>query len=299
MKLFYYQRPDGLPNFGDQLNDWLWKQLLPNFFDADETTIFVGIGTLINHLLPQRLSSAKKVIIFSTGVGYEKPLTAIPSHWNVYCVRGKISANSLGLSTDLAIIDAGILVPRLFQSNLPKIYEYAYMPHIHHAKFSALSIQKACEAIGWKYIDPRNPIEQILSTMSQTKVLLAEAMHGAIVADALRVPWIPIITSPRILKLKWLDWCSSINIPYQPYHLYPLIPDSPQYAKGIRSSIAACSHWSQSLLQFPPINSYSFEQQLLKVSKSAKPMLSSETRIQQLTAQLEQKLEQLKQDIQH
>ncbi|MGB3533428.1 MAG: polysaccharide pyruvyl transferase family protein [Microcoleaceae cyanobacterium] len=297
MKIFYYQRPDGLPNFGDQLNTWLWQQLLPGFFDDDETTIFVGIGTLLNSLLPQRISSAKKVIIFSTGVGYEKPLTIIPQHWKIYCVRGKISAQSLNLSDDLAIADAGILIRRLFQFQMQKSYEYAYMPHINHAKFAGLFMQKACESIGWKYIDPTDPIEQVLSTINQTKILLTEAMHGAIVADALRVPWIPIITSPRILKLKWQDWCSSIHLTYKPYHLYPLIPGYPQYAKGVRSSIAACSHWSQSLLQFPPIHSSSFAQQLTKVSQAATPSLSSDIKIEQLTIKLEQKIEQLKQDL--
>jgi succinoglycan biosynthesis protein ExoV len=299
MKLFYYQRPDGFPNFGDRLNTWLWQRLLPNFLDEDETTIFVGIGTLINQLLPQRVSSAKKVIIFSTGVGYEQPLTTIPSHWKIYCVRGKLSAKRLGLSPDLAIADGGILVGRCFQSHLPKIYEYAYMPHIHHTKFSAPFIQKTCDAIGFKYIDPRDSIEQVLSTISQTKILLAEAMHGAIVADTLRVPWVPIVTSPRILKLKWQDWCSSVNLPYQPDHLYPLIPGYPRYGRGIQSAIAACSHWSQSLQQFPLFHSYSLEQQLMKVSQSAQPVLSSEGRIEQLSVQLEQKLAQLQQDFKH
>jgi succinoglycan biosynthesis protein ExoV len=124
-------------------------------------------------------------------------------------------------------------------------------------------------------------------------------MHGAIVADALRVPWVPIVTSPRILKLKWQDWCSSVNLPYQPDHLYPLIPGYPRYGRGIQSAIAACSHWSQSLQQFPLFHSYSLEQQLMKVSQSAQPVLSSEGRIEQLSVQLEQKLAQLQQDFKH
>jgi succinoglycan biosynthesis protein ExoV len=296
MKLFYYQRPDGLPNFGDQLNCWLWPQLLPGFFDQDETTVFVGIGTLINHLLPQRISHAKTVIVFSTGAGYDQRLTQIPQHWKIYCVRGQITAKTLGLSTDLAIADAGILVRRLFKNQSSKHYKYAYIPHIHHAKFSASFMKQTCESLGWKYIDPRDPIEQILITINQTQVLLAEAMHGAIIADALRVPWIPIITSPRILKSKWQDWCSSIHCSYKPYYLSPLIPEYPRYAAGIRSSIAAFFHWSQSLQQFPLIAPDNFEKQLIKVTQLATPSLSSESKIEQLTTQLEAKLEQFKHD---
>ena len=296
MKLFYYQRPDGLPNFGDQLNCWLWPRLLPGFLDEDETIVFIGIGTLLNHLLPQRISNAKTVIVFSTGAGYESRLRQIPQHWKIYCVRGSLSAKTLGLSKNLAIADAGILVRKFYQSDSLKSYQYAYMPHINHAKFSASIIQAVCESLGWKYIDPREPIEQILTTITKTKVLLAEAMHGAIIADALRVPWIPIITSPRILKSKWQDWCSSIHCTYKPYHLSPLVPGYPRYARGMRSSIAASFYWSQSLQQFPIIAPNCFEKQLIKVSKMATPNLSLDTKIEQLTTQLEEKLEQLKFD---
>jgi succinoglycan biosynthesis protein ExoV len=51
MELFYYQRADKLRNFGDSLNPWLWERLLPNFFDGDPSTTFVGFGTLLNNLL--------------------------------------------------------------------------------------------------------------------------------------------------------------------------------------------------------------------------------------------------------
>jgi succinoglycan biosynthesis protein ExoV len=104
MKLFYYQRPDGLSNFGDQLNSWLWERLLPGAFTGEENVVFVGTGTLLNHLLPQRIASAKKVLIFSTGAGYERKLTAIPEHWRIYCVRGLLSARQLGLPAKLALL---------------------------------------------------------------------------------------------------------------------------------------------------------------------------------------------------
>src|SRR5439155_10040399 len=45
-----------------------------------------------------------------------------------------------------------------------------------------------------------------------------ESLHGAIVADALRVPWVPlrIRRNPHTSPFKWEDWCSSMELPYGP-----------------------------------------------------------------------------------
>ena len=68
-------------------------------------------------------------------------------------------------------------------------------------------------------IDPRRPVEEVISDIKASKVLLAEAMHGAIVADALRVPWIPIRAHRRHHDFKWHDWCASMSIRYDPHKL--------------------------------------------------------------------------------
>ena len=45
-------------------------------------------------------------------------------------------------------------------------------------------------------------------------------MHGAIIADTLRIPWIPISTRPSINTFKWLDWCESMELEYSCVNLY-------------------------------------------------------------------------------
>ncbi|MEB3281526.1 MAG: polysaccharide pyruvyl transferase family protein [Lyngbya sp.] len=302
MKLFYYQRRDGFSNFGDQLNNWLWLQLLPGFFDEDETTAFIGIGTLLNQFLPQRVPQAKRLIIFSTGVGYEQPLKTLDNSWKIYCVRGKLSAQKLGLSTDLAITDGAILTRRLYQASPEKRYRFTYMPHVHHATFAGEIWQNICEQIGFYYLDPRSSVDEVLSTITQTEVLLAEAMHGAIIADTFRVPWIPIMTSPRILLFKWQDWCSSIEVKYYPYYLSPLVKSYPKYGRGIRSLRKTFSYWKKSLLQFPNISQLWQEQQqvygmqLLKIGETGRQQLSEDSQLERLTVQLEEKLDRLRTD---
>jgi succinoglycan biosynthesis protein ExoV len=305
MKLFYYQRPDGLSNFGDRLNPWLWERLLPGIFDGDETTTFIGIGTLLNHLLPQRVPGARKLLIFSTGVGYEQKLNSIPDSWRIYCVRGFLSARQLGLSDELAVTDGAVLVRRLFKPAGEKTSSFSFMPHIHHAKTAGTAWTQVCQQLGFQYIDPCWPVEKVLSAICQTRVLLAEAMHGAIAADALGVPWIPIVTSPRILSFKWQDWCSSLGLDYRPYYVMPLWKFYPRTARGLRSSIRYgnyCLNWLwqtplRTLPQLPGAGQDWVATQLEGIAAHGCPNLSDDSRSEKLTIALEEKLERLKTDI--
>ncbi|WP_031293040.1 hypothetical protein [Leptolyngbya sp. Heron Island J] len=298
MKIFYYRRRDAQPNFGDELNTWLWPQLRPDFFDDEEFTQFIGTGTLLNHRLAERTATAKRLIIFSSGAGYEQPLSTIPAHWHIVCVRGPLSASRLRLPREKAITDGGILVRRCFTPASNKTVSYGFMPHIHHANFAGVTWKRLCEEIGIGYIDPRWPIEQVLGAIGRTEVLLAEAMHGAIVADALRTAWIPVVTSPRILSFKWQDWCASINVPYRPWRLLPL-SDYPTYVRGLRSSLQAGwlrTKWGQQTLSHQPMKFLhpSTADSLKGLITQGRPVLSTDATLERLTTQLESRLSSIK-----
>lgn len=308
MQIFYYQRRDRQPNFGDELNSWLWRQLIPNYLnDADESTAFVGLGTLLNNALPRRLSGFQRAVLFTTGAGYERPLKRIPDNWRIYAVRGPRSAYRLGLPKDLAITDGGLLLRHCYIPHQTKRYQMSFMPHIHHANFAAPLFQQACDELGWGYIDPREPVETILTRIDQSGVLIAEAMHGAIAADALRVPWIPVITSPRVLPFKWQDWCESIGVTYHPYYLPPMSP-YPKYARGMRSALKSGLHWmgcvksglwSPTLPNHDPNNHERIRQLVnrLVMLGQAPPQLSSLTTLNRLLDRLDQQLHCLCHDL--
>ena len=77
MKLFYFQHPF-YDNVGDDLNRWLWSELLPNFLDDNADTLLIGIGTLLNDTIPQ----ARRTLVFGSGVGYGNGLPAIDNTWS-------------------------------------------------------------------------------------------------------------------------------------------------------------------------------------------------------------------------
>ena len=171
MRLFYYQRPDRQPNFGDELNSWLWPKLCVYLFDEElnrelfnenDSTAFVGMGTLLNNRLAERVEPAKNVLILSTGVGYDQPIQQIPDSWHIICLRGPLPAKRLGLPPSLVIADGGLLVAKLFEAPKKETSINSFMPHIHSATAAAEIWQRICQQANIRYIDPCWPIEEVL-----------------------------------------------------------------------------------------------------------------------------------------
>lgn len=206
MKLMYYRDERG--NFGDDLNPWLWKRLLPGFLDDRDDVLFVVIGTILNHAIPQ----APIKVVFGSGVGYGS-LPVIDDRWRFYAVRGPLSAARLGLPAATAVTDGAALVTSAYRKR-PRRRGVALMPH--HGSIPRFDWASLCRRLGIRFLDPAMPVEKLLHELASVEVVLAEAMHAAIVADAFRVPWVALRLNEHINAFKWEDWCASIEVPYDP-----------------------------------------------------------------------------------
>lgn len=299
MRVYYYQRRDRVANFGDDLNLWLWERLIPDVLVQVDNTVLVGLGTVVNDALPNRLGNVSRVVLFSSGVGYERPLRQIPTHWQIYCLRGPRSTQLLRLPDHWAVTDGGVLLRRLVPRIAQPLGHIAVMPHVHHATSASAAWQLVCQDLGFVYVDPRWPVIQVIETLQQSRLVLSEAMHGAIAADALGIPWIPLATSPRILSFKWQDWCASIRQPYRPVYIPPLT-DYPPYGQGLRSARRAALHWagwfSQGALGLGQARCDRMATLLADAVDHRQPYLCDRTLLESLTQQLEERLEQLCRD---
>jgi succinoglycan biosynthesis protein ExoV len=206
MELYYYK--DSIGNFGDDLNNWLWPRLFPYpMADAfDPETLFVGIGSLLNHKIP---ASPPKKIIFGSGYGYGDP-PEINDQWRFYCVRGPLTAKLLNLPESLVISDSALLIRKLVNSSGMAKYPVAFMPHHQTSRYD--DWRSICGELGIQYLDPADSVGKTIEDIRSSSLVVTEAMHGAIVADALRVPWIPVRTRKRILDFKWQDWLASLQM---------------------------------------------------------------------------------------
>jgi succinoglycan biosynthesis protein ExoV len=284
MKLYYYRSPEGVGNFGDDLNPYILGNLLTEILDDNASSQLIGIGTILNDRLPRNTKEARHRIVFSSGVGYNFDRSLkINSSYKFYCVRGPLSAKSLGLNSDLAVTDGALLIRRIFSPEKRTRFKFSYMPHWRHA---SQEWKMVCESLGFGYIDPRNSIQDVLTQLTETDVLLAEAMHGAIVADALRIPWIPVYSHSSILPFKWQDWCLSIGIEYQPKPIR-----RPRHKKLCLQSSLPLKNTFRNWVNFKLVAA-----SLRKTALTSSPILSKEVESESLLHRLEDKLDQFIQD---
>lgn len=203
MKLFYYQ--DDMPNFGDDLNAWLWPKVLPGILDDDRNHLMLGIGSILNHKLP----FAEKYTVIGSGWGYGSA-PEINDNWDVLCVRGKISCDALGLEQDKAIIDPAYLLQDYIKGSVDKKYEVSLIPHAQSLEIGLW--KDICDQMGIHLIDPRTTdIEYFVSEVRASKKILTEAMHGAIISDCFGIPWLGYSAYSYINGIKWNDWLSVLN----------------------------------------------------------------------------------------
>ncbi|WP_161158046.1 polysaccharide pyruvyl transferase family protein [Vibrio eleionomae] len=254
-------------NFGDDLNEILIEKRLGAHFNGNvflsqkcdyqvnqEDQVIVAIGTILNNLTPK---SGHKIVL-GAGTGYGDPVV-IDQDWDVRFVRGPLTAKKLGLPASKSITDPAILLADTVYPRPERADDIGYIPH--HAVANSLW-QEVIENMGLKYIDPRRDFDSVMGDMVACKWVIAEAMHGAIVADALRIPWVPVASAEKINTFKWHDWCSTIGIEYSPVSLTSLWPTtSPSVAKKVSNGI------KKTLVT----------RQLNKLLKHAQPQLSSES----------------------
>ena len=259
-------------NFGDDLNLWLWDQLLPKPLEECFTkeTLFVGIGTILNHGVPDHPG---KTIVFSSGCGYGT-LPNITDRWHFYCVRGPLTAQKLNLPDSLSVADGALLL-REVVSPSESGQHVSFMPHCATAKKG--DWKSLCESVSIRYIDPAGTVEETLDAIRTSSVVIAEAMHGAIVADALRVPWIPVRTTRHILNFKWQDWCRSLGMEAS-FELVPPIHDS-----GIKRMVT-------------PLTAPWARQRLRWLAKHGKRQLSDENVFDRVYARLRETFQEMAAD---
>lgn len=299
MDLYYFKDPKG--NFGDDLNPWLWRRLVPEVFGRGASgELFVGIGTLLNHRLPA--TPVKHV--FGSGSGYGDP-PVLDASWVFHAVRGYETARLLGLKRDCVITDSAVLVrtvqrPRAARADC----RFGFMPHCQSTRY--YDWESVSRELGFQFISAEWDVERVMFEMSRCETILCEAMHGAIVADSLRIPWMPVACYDYISAFKWRDWLSTMELPYAPT-LIPSLYDAERtfdrttrlknsIKRSLRGAGLAQSGWTEP----PPARSGPAQRaraiEALRAASHGREFLSSDSVVQRHTERYLERLDALKRD---
>ncbi|HEY3405721.1 MAG TPA: polysaccharide pyruvyl transferase family protein [Ohtaekwangia sp.] len=281
-------------NFGDTLNPIIFNKLLPGFFDDDPSVDFFGIGSIIGFDMVKR---AKRKVIFSSGFAYGNLPTPDESY-DFICVRGPNTAEVLNLDKKLVVTDGAALLRELKFPSRPKKYKFSFMPHWESERKYPYWKQ-LCEAADIHYISPIDSTMKIMDELLETEVMIAEAMHAAIVADTLRIPWIPVKAYQGINNFKWNDWAWSLGMEYKPVPLRSMYKVN-EFVLGIikeraqSAPLFARKIIAHAYVQYQNIFLQTSTIQQLKELKTQKQYLSADTIFNSKVDQLLDKLQEVK-----
>ena len=218
MAIYYWDRYSAIRNtrnFGDDLNPWFLPKLFSEKIIERRDVCLIGIGSLLDQKKMDGLRHYDKKVVFSSGAGYGPVPACADSSWDVACVRGPETARALGLPEAKAITDGAVLITDVLPGDtVLSRAGTVFVPHINtHLQLGA-ALGDICAELGFDYVSPDMPPQDFVAAIRGARRAVCEAMHGAIVADAVRTPWACV----KLLhhnSFKWRDWCTAMAVPYR------------------------------------------------------------------------------------
>tara|TARA_R110000824_G_scaffold45250_5_gene131008 strand:+ start:111 stop:977 length:867 start_codon:yes stop_codon:yes gene_type:complete len=281
MAFYYYQdyNAKGSRNFGDDINPKLLTHLFSKNIIDSESVCVMGIGTILSDEHLNNVSDYKKKVIFSSGVGYGTLDKHFDDSWDFVCVRGPKTSAELGLPPEKGICDGAILLSQIYpvkahQSSGPVVF----IPHVESSWKSREGLEAACRNLGIEYLVPDQEFETFVKVVQSASLVITEAMHGAILADTMRIPWIPVAFHFHN-EFKWKDWFASMELDYVSHSLTPLFW---KRGEGLMPRFKR---------PYQMIKYKMFERSLNHVLLTQKPILSEESRLNKLQTLLRERVD--------
>lgn len=225
MRLCYYKGQ--VANFGDDLNPYILKELFPDFERVGSDDFIFLIGTILynnyfqKNKIPKSEVDGRRKFVLGSGIRFINNPLKIDDDWDVVFLRGPLSAALLNMDISKSITDPAYLIRKMSVFNrlnkIPKEYKISIIPHF--LSINRLNWDVICKKFNINLIDFSNPdLDFVLEELAKSEFILTEAMHGAILADALRIPWnrfnffSRVHESSLVSEFKWADWMLSVNV---------------------------------------------------------------------------------------
>ncbi len=303
MKLEYSRPANKLGNFGDDLNEWFWNESLPGILDEDESVILLGMGTILSRWFTDNLPLKSKKIVIGTGGGKKGGPPVFDELWHIYGVRGPLTSSYSNLPSEMVLTDPAMLIARMdiVQPNTAQ-QGVGFMPHIWSV--DQWNWRKMCNQLGLIYLDPRADSKETIRTIASLERIVTEAMHGAIVADAVRTPWVAVSIADAFEPSKWCDWAGSLGLAIRfhslPYLSGPSVAGLQPWAKSQIKNVLAHTRYGRQAgyrLHSNRWTSLHARQKLHELAFKTEPQLSADAQLNRALDRMESALGRLRADM--
>ena len=303
MKLEYSRPANNSGNFGDDINEWFWNESLPGALDEDDSVILLGMGTILSRWFTDKLPLKSKKIVIGSGGGKKGGPPILDGLWHVYGVRGPLTASYSNLPSEMILTDPAMLITRMDIGQLNSSQRgVGFMPHIWSV--DQWNWRETCKQLGLTYLDPRADSKETIRAIASLERVVTEAMHGAIVADAVRTPWVAVSIADAFEPSKWCDWAGSLGLAIRfyslPYLSGPSVSGLQPWAKSQIKNVLAHTGYGRQAGYRPNSNRWTSQharQKLHELAFKTEPQLSEDAQLNRALDRLDSALDRLKRDM--
>jgi hypothetical protein len=230
-RLTYWLKNRSVQNFGDLLSEVLFEALTSrSLFDwrqgkmTGDYDVVRLLGSIISNwhiemdLEHSRAGADKPLAYWGCGLRSDEPLQPDRmARCNFLGVRGPLTRDVLGLPSDTPIGDPGLLLPFLYspKPNQDFLEKTICVPHFLEKKSDEeLLAMTGCDLILRPNLaGGRESVGNFLDSLSSAKLVLAGALHAAIVAHAYGKAFAYFDSGYIDVPFKWRDFAASIHMP--------------------------------------------------------------------------------------
>lgn len=229
-RLVHYKAASG--NVGDDFSEWLFSRHLGDLLTPNGDILLFGVGSILDRSFDKAFDDGaiRRRLVFGSGA---RAAAGVPDtragDWTVYCVRGALTASAIG-QPDKAVADPAILAPRILPAAGTPSGPIGIVPYF---TASHRIWGQVADKIGARVVSPHLGVEDFIAALTQCSRVFCESMHGAIFADAYRIPWRPVSgtgipSEGATHAFKWTDWCSGMGVAFDSIKIRPIGDSPPQ-----------------------------------------------------------------------
>ncbi len=282
------------------MNEWIWDELTPDLANlGSEDDVLVGLGSILHG---NRLRSYKSEIAIM-GSGYNLGSTIDEETYRrcrFYAVRGPKTKAAFELSDSVAMLDPGSLAADLQAPSLTSHQRVLFIPHRKNMLEEELEfpLEDIVKEAGLELLSPGLDSRFVLEKISGASLVVSESLHGLIVADAYRVPWIAVKFGPRVTPYKFRDWGASLDVDIDFIDLFPGLNFIARLERKLSRHLGVKGQsldWRKHLDHFGGHISSKFIKSLQAAARN-RPTLSRDDILNQRKAHFYEALEKFKKD---